>query len=112
VTGDTALSDVDATTFEADRGLGASLEDSESESRVGDSSRETDNAEEPQIPNPYLEDAAEGDWDLETTVRYGQEIYIDRVYVNLRQAMMAPEVDPWAENGLLNYDVLENPKKF
>jgi RHS repeat-associated protein len=112
LTGDTALSDVDATMFEADRGVRASLE--ESESRVGDSSREADEADEPQIPNPFLKDAAEGDWDLDRPVDRGQSLYTEKSYFNERAAMFGEETDVGAINPrdpIINWDVLENPKK-
>jgi hypothetical protein len=119
VTGGRNLTDVDAAVVHGDRGLAAAvkIDDAgesswvEEHSELADSHARIDNSWSTGQPNPYTKDAVEGDWDMETTVRYGQDLYIDKEYINLRHAMLGSDVDFWADGGLINYDTVDNPWK-
>jgi len=101
------LGDGDAAVMRVDSGLDTSMKadhyiESDSWSGHSELSRsETTGGGPTGIDNPYTRDATEGDWDVDTEVRYGQEIYIDKEYINLRHAMLGSDVDAWANGGLL-----------
>ncbi len=112
LTGSHNLTDVDAAVMKGDWGLDGSLETDdaaesfswEGHSDLEDSHPRIDNSWSTGQPNPYTRLAADGDWDLDAPVDRGQDVYIDKVYFNLRHAMLGSDVDAWAEGGLVKFN--------
>ncbi len=108
VTGSTDLGNTDAAILRGDHGLSTSLEANEASegSWEGHSSlsnsKPTGDTEAQGIANPYTHSAVDGDWDMETKVRYGQELYYpkDVVVDSESELMLLSDDDVTASGGL------------
>jgi hypothetical protein len=107
VTGARNVTDADAAVIDSDHGLSTSVHaDDASESSWEGHPELTQSTEENGVstgyPNPYTHDAVEGDWDMETTVRYGQKLYHPKSYefADLADLMLASDDEVSASEGL------------
>jgi len=107
LTGARNLTDPDGAVIDSDRGLSTSVDaNNASEASWEGHSELTQSTpgkgESTGYANPYTHDAVEGDWDVETTVRYGQEIYQEKdyTYSSLKEMMLASDDEVSASDGL------------
>ncbi len=106
VTGSTDLDIADAAVLDTDRGLTTALDTKpgpeDSWAGHSDVSRSFDDGESTGYDNPYLHTAVEGDWDLEASAHYGQDIYRpkDLGYASEGKLMLASDDEVTASEGL------------